>query len=748
MLVNPKFKDHFHVVVSEPKDVFLLSEKGHFALSGRLYSWLAPLLDGHHTFAQIVEELKGQATEADINYALKLLEGKGYITEADDALPPEVAAFCSLLNVAPTEAGLRLQATKVAVTALSNIPTEKFISTLRSLNICVSDEGDFAVVLTDDYLQLGLDAFNREALQAQKPWLLVKPVGGAIWIGPLFVPGKTGCWECLAQRLQGNREIESSLQEKKGIVAPFPVSRSVLPSTLQTAFNMAATEIVKWLIAPDQQQLEGKIVTFDLVNFNLQHHTLVRRPQCSCCGDPDYFHKQQQQPLVIASHKKLFAAGGGYRSCPPEETLRRYEHHISPITGVIRTLFNPLVGVNDLIHAYVANHSFPREGNDLEHLRRVGRPKSFGKGKTDIQAKTSCLGEVIERYSGTYTGNELRIKGKYSEMGEAAIHLNALMNYSESQYRTRQEWNQQHHLIQWVTEPFDEEREIEWTPVWSLTAQTFKYVPTAYCYYGYPLPQDYSFCWSDSNGNATGNTREEAILQGFMELVERDAIALWWYNRISRPAVDIESFNDPYLPSLKFYYKTLHRDLWVLDITSDLDIPTFIAISRRTNKQPEDILFGCGTHFDAKIALMRAVTELNQMVFLSNAGSPQGKAIFNRQDMQSWCETATLENHPYLAPNKNARPKVYSQYPRYWSDDLRDDVFNCVEISAKHGLEILVLDQTRPDIGMNVVKVMVPGLRHCWARFASGRLYDVPVKLGWLKAPLSEYQLNPLPTFI
>jgi ribosomal protein S12 methylthiotransferase accessory factor len=61
---------------------------------------------------------------------------------------------------------------------------------------------------------------------------------------------------------------------------------------------------------------------------------------------------------------------------------------------------------------------------------------------------------------------------------------------------------------------------------------------------------------------------------------------------------------------------------------------------------------------------------------------------------------------------------------------------------------MLVLDQTRPEIGLPVVKVIVPGLRHFWRRLGPGRLYDVPVKLGWLPAPLSEEQLNPIPMFL
>ena len=63
-------------------------------------------------------------------------------------------------------------------------------------------------------------------------------------------------------------------------------------------------------------------------------------------------------------------------------------------------------------------------------------------------------------------------------------------------------------------------------------------------------------------------------------------------------------------------------------------------------------------------------------------------------------------------------------------------------------MELLVLDQTRADVGLAVVKVFVPGLRHFWARFAPGRLYDVPVKLGWLSRPRREDELNPVPVFI
>jgi ribosomal protein S12 methylthiotransferase accessory factor len=61
---------------------------------------------------------------------------------------------------------------------------------------------------------------------------------------------------------------------------------------------------------------------------------------------------------------------------------------------------------------------------------------------------------------------------------------------------------------------------------------------------------------------------------------------------------------------------------------------------------------------------------------------------------------------------------------------------------------MIVLDHTRPDIGFPVARVVVPGLRHFWARNAPGRLYDVPVGLGWLDQPLRETDLNLIPFFL
>src|SRR5262249_59246930 len=98
-------------------------------------------------------------------------------------------------------------------------------------------------------------------------------------------------------------------------------------------------------------------------------------------------------------------------------------------------------------------------------------------------------------------------------------------------------------------------------------------LPSAYCYIGYPLPEGHRFCRGDSNGCAAGNEPEEAILQGLLELVERDAVALWWYNRVRRPGLAIARSRTAYVDGLLDAFATLGRDVWALDLTDDRGVP-------------------------------------------------------------------------------------------------------------------------------------------------------------------------------
>ncbi|MBN3921908.1 TOMM precursor leader peptide-binding protein [Nostoc sp. NMS4] len=777
MQLKIQFNPCYSVQTIEADNIFFLSEREKIWLNDHLSHTLATLIDGDRNIDEIIDTIQQSllqdpkslesattffqevlSVSLKAQYALLKMQQKGYLVQEDKSLPSHLEIFCHHLNISPTVAHQRLRSTKVAVKANGSLSTQDLIAVLESLEIQVADEGNLTVVLTDDYLNLELDKFNQQALKSQSPWMLVKPLGTIIWIGPLFDPPKTGCWNCLAQRLRDNRPIEGFIQRQKHISSHLATPLGFLPSTIQTAFGMVATEVFKWIVQGENQQLESNLIAYDAIALQTQNHSLVKRPQCSSCGEMVNGLTNNPLPVVLEHRQKTFTVDGGHRICSPQETLRKYQHHISPITGVVREL-NKIPG-NGLTHNYIAKHHFFSIFDDLASLRQNLGGRSAGKGRTDSQAMASGFCEAIERYSGVFQGYEIREKAIYQQMGDKAIHPNVCMNFSQQQYQNREQWNVEcQGWFQKVPEPFDEQREIDWTPVWSLTHQEFKYLPTAYCYYGYQ-PDYKPDCWADSNGCAAGNTLEEAILQGFMELVERDAVALWWYNSLQKPQVDLDSFDDSYFQSLKQYYQTINRELWVLDITSDLNIPVFAAVTRRSDdpkgvaqsdRSVEDIVLGYGAHFDAKIAISRALTEVNQILpnvlFAKADGSTQYPPSADRLAID-WWKTATLSDQPYLVPSEKITAKVSGDYRKMASDDLLEDVKLCQQIVENKGLEMLVLDQTRPDIGLRVAKVIVPGMRHMWKRLAPGRLYQVPVKMGWLSESLTEEQLNSFPMWM
>ena len=119
----------------------------------------------------------------------------------------------------------------------------------------------------------------------------------------------------------------------------------------------------------------------------------------------------------------------------------------------------------------------------------------------------------------------------------------------------------------------------------------------------------------------------------------------------------------------------------------------------------------------------------------------------NDQETLDWFTKASLAEQPYLTPAADLPARQLSDFAYQPLDDITAEIERCLGILRGKGLDMLVLDMTRPDVGMNVCRVMVPGLRHFWRRLGPGRLYDVPVQLGWLPAPIPEEELNPISMF-
>ena len=333
----------------------------------------------------------------------------------------------------------------------------------------------------------------------------------------------------------------------------------------------------------------------------------------------------------------------------------------------------------------------------LSSLRRSLRSKSAGKGSTREQSEVSALCEAVERYSGARCGDEIRIRKRFIDFAESddAIHPNDVQLFSDDQIDNAKSINAKGHPYNIVPARLDSEAEIDWTPAWSLTEHRHRYLPTSMLYSMPAEERGPTDLIADSNGCAAGNTLEEAVLQGFYELAERDAFAIWWYNRLRMPAVDLSSFDDAWLASASDYYARYERNLWMLDVTSDIGIPAFVALSHRPGAQTEDIIYGAGAHADARIAALRAICELNQcLTWLPRPGKGDGRPMIDDPLALWWWKTARLADCSWLAPAADKPLRKASQYPVIESTDTREDVDYCRRLVEAKGMEFLALDQT------------------------------------------------------
>lgn len=731
-----RFSPNYSVYLLPPDVVCLYSENRKFFLRGALYCALAERIGAGESRSAIHRALAGQFPAARIEEAFARLIDRGFLLPAAQAEHPN-AAYWASLGLRPETAAENLRNTRVRIETLGVEDGALFAEALREMGVCVTGQaGDLTAVLVGDYLDDALDAVNRRRLQERKDWLLVQPTGVFPLVGPIFSPGKGPCWHCLADRMKWNRQIRSFLDRQSArCVSASPLAGNALG---RSGVGLAATEIGKAIASGFRTDLGAHIVSLDLLGSEVQRHYVPARPQCPVCGaDAHRDPARQPVPIRLRAGGRIVVTSGGYRSMPPGETVSRYSKHVSPLTGVVSHL-ERIRSDQPLDASFIARHNFSPRPESVEALQSGLSGDSYGKGSTAEQGEASALMEAIERYCGIFQGNEIRVTRRFVDFPDGeAIDPGEIVHFSDAQYEASA-GGCCSGGGDGAPGRFDPTAAMEWSPVWSLRDERFKYAPTGLLYFFHEAGCDSGYS-ADSNGCAAGNTIEEAILQGFLELVERDAYAIWWYNRLQLPGIDLDRLGDSYIRDLRAGFASMGRDVWALDATNDIGIPVVIAVAWWKEAGEEFIEVAAGAHFDPRIATLRAMTELNQFLAIDRmkGGRPAPAEGEERGD------PLPLRKHPYMKP-KGKASFGRSPFRNFATHDRREQVLACVRHMARKGFDFLVLDQTRPDVEVPVVRVIVPGLRHFYRRFGPGRLYDVPVALDLRKRATRERDLNPL----
>lgn len=233
--------------------------------------------------------------------------------------------------------------------------------------------------------------------------------------------------------------------------------------------------------------------------------------------------------------------------------------------------------------------------------------------------------------------------------------------------------------------------------------------------YTHPRPPGSGCFLASTNGLASGNTRLEAIGHGICELIERDALALLSVDdpqleSVSAPLLDLDSVDDSACRDLIGKYARAGIEVTVWDMTSDIGVACFLCrIEEPAEKWPKFCkrAEGAGCHPAREVALLRALSEAAQsrLTIISGARddvAPSHYAQPGRPDDWDW---------PFPMPYELAPLRTFHDVPSYDGETFEDDIGWLLARLDSAGLDqVLVVDLTRPEFGIPVVRVVVPGL--------------------------------------
>ena len=212
-----------------------------------------------------------------------------------------------------------------------------------------------------------------------------------------------------------------------------------------------------------------------------------------------------------------------------------------------------------------------------------------------------------------------------------------------------------------------------------------------------------------SSGAAAGPTFESAALRAVLELCERDAAALWWLGGRRPKSFALEHPVTAAAAALieRLRQGTGSRRTLLLDITADYGIPAVAAVS--VNGDGRGMAYGLSSRLAAADAAKAAVLEMCQMEMaapLADAKRAEGgEAALNEADRRH------LRRAEFMAADCELLHPLYAS-ALATSGPAPDPGFDgLVAHLSRCGIRLFLLDHTRKDIGIPVVRAVSPDLQ-------------------------------------
>ena len=315
-----------------------------------------------------------------------------------------------------------------------------------------------------------------------------------------------------------------------------------------------------------------------------------------------------------------------------------------------------------------------------------------GKGISKDHAIASAMMEGFERYSAEKQDNDETIVASIEEISQKGEYvnpksLNLPQKFEKEDISTIPlEWNLAHDLI----------------------SDKDYYVPSNAVFHPYNHDNSIqSLFKSNTNGLASGNVLQEAILHGIFEVIERDAWSIFELTHKNYSQINLDSIESELINQTIEKFESEGIKIKLMDFTADINIPTIAASSDDTVTKDAGLLtLGMGTHLDPEVAILRALTEVAQSraTQINGAREDTVRADFARE---AGYKRMKRINKIYFQ-NEEEQIDLSDIENKSTTSIDKDIEIVKEELISNEIRQILYTDLTRPELDVSVVRVIIP----------------------------------------
>lgn len=515
---------------------------------------------------------------------------------------------------------------------------------------------------------------------AGRPWAVCQLQANTLQISSLLeLPEPTMCWDCLRGRLLGHDDLLRAIWSRLSSGTCARLTIGAVPS--ERTMNLVRPVLRS--VAADaragilQLGIGGKARTFHpvLPYATCQHGHRWHRTRRSSAGPG----RSPELPVRLGRVSKSSSVAR-QNSGTLRHALARTRGRLEPLVGPITGLIESARTVTDLdlpIHVATVRYADAsgegstlavRPNGSITHDSGLQRD-AFGSGLTAAQATVRAALEGLERYCSVQQSHDPILSRGQGLLNQA--HLCPGRG-----------------VVVAAGPDIGCCAEQDWVLCSPLEGASAVAVPAAACYHRQMRPAA-----SGCTGMALGETREDAVVTGFLEYVEREAINKWWRLGLRAGQVPLDLVDDELVEATVLYHRERRKSLFALRVPSPIPgIQVIIAVSSLSQRGLP--LLGMGAGFTLTTATEKAFREVGQALAFEQAERRKW-ASMPRPAVRWLADQAAT---PFITLNEWKSAVV----------PAADELARVVDLSHMVGRMPLLLDYERPEVPFSCVRTLIP----------------------------------------